>query len=100
MLHTVNKSAFTSSRLRDCLAAVKAGDAVLLLNEGVYGGARNSPCAREMEALAGQGCRFYSLKEDAEKREIATRLLDCVALIDYADFVDLAAHHQHTQSWY
>lgn len=100
MLHTVNKSAFTHSLLRSCLLTVQRGDAIVLLNEGVYGGTQSSPCAEDIQRLAADGCLFYGLKADAENRGLGAHLLPCIALIDYADFVDLAASHQHTQSWY
>lgn len=101
MLHTVNKSAYTSSLLHSCLGSLQRGDAVLLLNDGIYGGTKTSPYADEMSALAAKNeCSFYGLIEDAGKREIVSQLLPCLALIDYSDFVELAARHRHTQSWY
>lgn len=100
MLHTVNKSAFSSSLLRDCLRIVGAGDAVLLLNDGLYGAVPASPVAAEMERLCGEGCLFYGLGKDAEQRELTGRLLPCLQLIDFREFVELAASHRQTQSWY
>ncbi len=37
-LHTVNKSPFATQALLSCLNHAKAGDAVLLIEDGVYGG--------------------------------------------------------------
>jgi sulfur relay protein TusB/DsrH len=101
MLHTVNKSAHVSSLLHSCLSTVQPGDGVLLLGDGVYGGTHASPCADQINTLAAdRRCVFYALRADAEKREVAPRLLPCIALVDFPEFVDLVARHRHTHSWY
>lgn len=100
MLHTVNKSAYTHSLLRSCMATAKKGDGILLLNDGIYGGTQHSPCADTINTLVDSGCLFYGLKAHAEQREIVASILPCIRLIDYSGFVELAAQHQHTQSWY
>ena len=37
-LHTVNKSPFATQALVSCLNHAKAGDTVLMIEDGVYGG--------------------------------------------------------------
>lgn len=100
MLHTINKSAHTSTLLQSCLATLQAGDCVVLLNDGVYGATQASPCAERINALAAGGeCRFYALQADVEKRGIGS-LLTCVEVIEYSRFVELVAQQKKTQSWY
>jgi tRNA 2-thiouridine synthesizing protein B len=101
MLHTVNKSAFSSRLLSSCLALAGKGDDILLLNDGVYGTTQGSPCGPALEALIEGGlCRILVLQDDVEKRGLAKHLLPGVELIDMAAFVALVARHPVTQSWY
>ena len=41
-LHTVNKSPFATQTLQSCLSHAKDGDAVLMIEDGVYGGMAGS----------------------------------------------------------
>lgn len=101
MLHTVNKSAFSSSLLSTCLGAACDGDDILLLNDGVYGLVQGSPNEAPLRALIRDGkCRVLALREDVERRGLSNQLLAGVEMIDYPEFVKLAAHHSVTQSWY
>lgn len=105
LLHTVNKSAFDSSALGDCLAVVSAYDAVLLIENGVYGALDNSPSElahiKQIKQLSASGTRFYVLQADCEARGLAgSALLPAVTVVDDAGFVALAAEASAIQSWY
>ncbi|MCW8193475.1 sulfurtransferase complex subunit TusB [Proteobacteria bacterium 005FR1] len=101
MLHTVNKSAFTSPLLSRCIDSAATGDDILLLNDGIYGASSSSPCAASLEALIRDGgCRVFALQEDAERRSLTGALLAGVQLIGIAEFVKLAEKHPASQSWY
>lgn len=105
LLHTVNKSAFDNSALGDCLAVVSPDDAVLLIENGVYGALNNSPSEfthiENIKQLSASGTRFYALQADCEARGIdSAALLATFTTTDDAGFVDLAAEASVIQSWY
>jgi tRNA 2-thiouridine synthesizing protein B len=105
LLHTVNKSAFDNNALGDCLAVVSANDAVLLIENGVYGALDNSQnelAHREnIKQLSTSGTRFYALQADCEARGLdGSALLPDVTTTDDAGFVALAAEASAIQSWY
>ena len=105
LLHTVNKSASDNSALRDCLVVVSADDAVLLIENGVYGALNNAPSEfthiENIKQLSASGTRFYVLQADCEARGLDTStLLPAFTIIDDTGFVDLAAEASAIQSWY
>ena len=51
-LHTVNKSPFSTQTLLSCLNHAKDGDAVLMIEDGVYGGAKGTGLADVVSAKA------------------------------------------------
>jgi len=105
LLHTVNKSAFDNSALGDCLAVVSADDAVLLIENGVYGALSHSQSElahiENIKQLNANGTRFYVLQADCEARGLdSTALLAAFKTTDDAGFVALAAEASAIQSWY
>lgn len=98
-LHTVNKSPFGNGALLSCLAHCKPGDAVLLVEDGVYGaldGAATSDAVRS--ALANVA--LYVLEGDATARGIdAAKMIGDIKTVGYDGFVDLVTEHARTQSW-
>ena len=105
LLHTVNKSAFDNSALGDCLAVVSADDAVLLIENGVYGALDNSPSElahiKNIKQLSVSGTRFFVLQADCEARGIdGSALLPAFKTTDDAGFVALATEASAIQSWY
>lgn len=98
-LHTVNKSPFATQSLLSCLNHAKDGDAVLMIEDGVYGGAAGTGLADAVAAKAG-AVSIYVLGGDLSARGIDTaRLIEGVTTVDYAGFVALAAEHDRTQAW-
>lgn len=98
-LHTVNKSPFETSTLLSCLNHCVVGDAVLLIEDGVYGALKGSKAAGMIEGLTSQ-LKFYALGPDISARGIAKgKLLDGVAVVDYPGFVDLVTSHGGTHAW-
>ncbi len=96
MLHIVNKSPAQSNALDTCLRLVQAGDALLLIEDGVFGATRGGGAA--LADAAGR-VKVYALKPDLDARGMAERLLDGVETVDYGGFVDLVAEHNTCQSW-
>jgi tRNA 2-thiouridine synthesizing protein B len=98
-LHTVNKSPFATQTLQSCLNHAKDGDAVLMIEDGVYGAATGTAMADAIAARAGS-VSVYALAPDMAARGIgAGRLIDGVKTVDYAGFVELAAQHDRAQNW-
>jgi tRNA 2-thiouridine synthesizing protein B len=98
MLHIVNKSHGQSRSLQSCLRLAQPGSALLLIEDAIYaatsGGAADSGIAE-----AAKQFKVYVLQPDVEARGMAGKLVDGVATVDYAGFVDLVAEHPNSQSW-
>ena len=98
-LHTVNKSPFGNETLLSCLNHCSDGDAVLLIEDGVYGALAGSRVADTVQAKAGS-VALYVLGPDADARGLAAdKRLQAVQMVDYDGFVDLVANHDRTQAW-
>ncbi|MCF6316115.1 MAG: sulfurtransferase complex subunit TusB [Marinosulfonomonas sp.] len=98
-LHTVNKSPFATQTLLSCLGHAKAGDTVLLIEDGVYGATSNTGLADAVAGLGGE-VTLAVLAPDMKARGIDEgRLMDGVKTVDYAGFVELAATTDRTQNW-
>ena len=98
MLHIVNKSHTQTHSLQSCLRLAKPGQALLLIEDAIYAataaGAESAGLARALTQL-----KVYALQPDVEARGMAGKLVDGVAAIDYAGFVDLVATQPVNQSW-
>ncbi|MCK4713566.1 MAG: sulfurtransferase complex subunit TusB [Marinosulfonomonas sp.] len=98
-LHTVNKSPFATQTLLSCLGHAKAGDTILMIEDGVYGAAAGTGLADAVAALGG-AVTLAALAPDLKARGIDEgRLMDGVKTVDYAGFVELAATTDRTQNW-
>ncbi len=98
-LHTVNKSPFATQALQSCIAHAKDGDAVLMIEDGVYGARAGTAVAQTLADRAGT-VSIYVLGPDYVARGLETgNLIDGVTSVDYAGFVDLAAKSDRTQAW-
>ena len=98
-LHTVNKSPFGNSALLSCLKHCKPGDAVLLVEDGVYGALAGSTVSNEVGSSTGS-VEIFVLDGDAKARGLdASKLLSEVKAVGYDGFVDLVTGHDRTQAW-
>ena len=98
-LHTVNKSPFETQTLLSCLNHCKDGDAVLMIEDGIYGGLDGTGLSEIVKDSAAR-VTLYVLNEDVKARGIDPgRLLGEVTGVDYEGFVDLVTQHDRTQSW-
>jgi len=99
MLHTVNKSPFEKNSLLTCLRLSAAGSSILMTEDGVYGALKNT----QIESLVSSGLsdrKIYVLGPDLKARGIdQERLIDGIAVVDYAGFVELVATNPGVQSW-
>jgi tRNA 2-thiouridine synthesizing protein B len=98
-LHTVNKSPFQTQTLISCLGHAKAGDSVLMIEDGVYGAMSGSSMS---EVVAGMGAnvKLFVLEADLAARGIeAARIAEGVTSVGYDEFVDMAASCDRVQNW-
>ena len=98
MLHIVNKSHTDRTALASCLRLAKDGQSLLLTEDGIYAATTGAAGASGIAAASGR-LKVYALQPDVEARGMAGKLIDGVALVDYAGFVDLVAEHSTNQSW-
>ena len=98
-LHTVNKSPFGNGALLSCLKHCTPGDAVILIEDGVYGALSGASISNDVGAATGS-VEIFVLDADGKARGLdAGNLLPEVKPVGYDGFVDLAAKHERTQSW-
>ena len=95
-LHIVNASSERRAALDNCLRAASAGDAVLLVGNGVFW-AVEPVFARISKRAAGTSC--FALSTDIASRGIGHLLTDQVQQIDDGAFVDLVESHHPVVSW-
>ena len=97
ILHTVNKSPFQKDDLKSCLAHANEGDAVLMIEDGVYGAIAGTAASQDISnAKAG----VYVLGADLAARGIAQdKVAEGISVVGYDGFVDLAAEHSAVNSW-
>ncbi|MEE9904785.1 sulfurtransferase complex subunit TusB [Chlorobium sp.] len=96
MLHTINKSPFSSDSFETAVRFIQPGDPVLFIENGVYAVEEGN---RFAEQLAGviMNNPVYALQPDLDARGISS-VAEGVAKVDYDGFVDLVAEHQ-VNSW-
>jgi tRNA 2-thiouridine synthesizing protein B len=95
ILHTVNKIGESLSR---CLNIASQGDAVLLIEDGVYAAMDNAANRHIWEAIpSNMSC--YVLVEDLAARGISDKMLAQVTPADWALFVSLTTEYDKVISW-
>ena len=98
-LHTVNRSPWEHRVLEDCLARVRPGSGVLLIEDGVLGALRGSRFAERFASLAGK-VEVFALGPDLAARGIEDgRVAGCIQVVDYGGFVDLACRFDKMVAW-
>ncbi|WP_299587109.1 sulfurtransferase complex subunit TusB [uncultured Microbulbifer sp.] len=93
-LHIVSKSPFSTQALSDCLESFADGDALLLIEDGVY--------ALQHKALQDlQNTEIFCLAADSEARGLLPSAISCsVEAIDDARWVHLCTEHNPIVSWF
>ena len=98
-LHTVNKSPFEKSTFKSCLDHAKSGDAVLLIEDGVYAATKGTAAAARIAARNGD-LALYALGADLAARGISDKaVIEGISVVDYGGFVDLVAENDVSQAW-
>jgi tRNA 2-thiouridine synthesizing protein B len=99
-LHTVNKSPYSNRSLSSCIKICSPGDAILLLEDGVFGAITSAPDAEQLQQMINSGTKVFAIEADVKARGLADKLLSAIELIDYSSFVQLSIKHRCIQSWY
>ena len=99
MLHTVNKSPFERNTLQACLDHMTPGQAILMIEDGVFGALKGTDFSDKVEAT-GKTSAIYVLAPDLAARGMSEdKLIDGVKTVDYAGFVDLVTEFENVQAW-
>ena len=98
ILHTVNHSPFQQDTLATCLRFAATDDAILLIEDGVYGAIEGG--ALESVVTTPDGPRVFVLAADVAARGIAESLLAGIESVDYDGFVALTEQHERVVSWF
>jgi tRNA 2-thiouridine synthesizing protein B len=96
ILHTLNASP-TSSAFADCLRVIAAGDAIVLMGDGVYVALIGT---RAWDELQAKGAKIYLLGADARAAGVTGGLAEGAKLIEMEGFVALTERYPRQQAWY
>lgn len=101
ILHTVNKSPYRNPQLLNCLARVRSGDRILLIEDGVYALNWDEDTHAIKSALA-LPVGFYALLPDVLARglQVSATALVPFRFVSDEQFVDLVVEADHVISWY
>ena len=99
ILHTVNRSPFDSSCLRNCLEMAAVGSSIILIEDGVYAALSNTEFTDQMLAALPKH-NFYVLGPDLQARGIRDYVIDGIEAVDYSGFVTLCTELDKVVSWY
>jgi len=97
-LHILSASPFTSDCLADCRRVIGAGDALLLVSDGVYALLGAYPVM--LQELQAAGVGIFAIVDDCRARGVEHRVPDGVECVDYGGFVELAVAHPRSISWF
>jgi len=99
ILHTVNKSPFERNALESCLKFAGAGDPVLLFEDGIYAALKGTNAQGQLEAALDKQSLYVLGPDLAARGFTPDRVIDGIAVVDYPEFVDLAAKNDKVQAW-
>lgn len=95
MLYTFRYSPFNSD-IRAILRYMQPGDCLLLIEDGVLAGLKDTV---PFGVLLASSLSVYALQEDIEARGLSIRFSDKIPRISYTDFVKLTIKHQQHFAW-
>lgn len=98
-LHICNQSPFESQHLKQAIELAMPEQALVLIENGVYGALANAPVASQLQSSIGQGLKCYVLECDLSARGLGEPAVGIKA-ISMTEFVELTSQHSPIQSWY
>lgn len=93
-LHTISRSP-DSNLLASCLKLIRAGDAILFIEDGVY--YCNAKATRDK---VSESVKVYGLREDMLARATLAKTIGSIEPIDTHRFVELCCQHDKIVSWF
>ena len=96
ILHTINKSPLSYTNLQTSMRFLKAGDPIILTEDGVYGASEGTAIAGTIKEVLKKN-PVYALEADLQARGI-TKLIDGVKIVNYEGYVELTEQHNPV-SW-
>lgn len=96
-LHTINKAPSDASLWQSCLSALLPGDALLMIENGVYAATQTS-IIRQLHSM--QDVSFYLLSADIQARGLVEQIRTEAVLVDDQQFVALSCQHAKVVSWF
>jgi len=91
-LHLINKSPLSNPALGECLKVCGSGDAIILLEDGVYAALNTQKISNELTV--------YAIEDDCSARGLTPEKINPAAqLIDYDRFVDLSCEFHNCLNW-
>ncbi len=99
ILHTINKSPYTHNSLQTCSQFCAEGDAIILLEDGVY--AITHP---GVSTLLDEKFRVYAIEADVLARGLQKKTYqptgdNSVILITYDRFVEICVEFPKQKNW-
>jgi len=95
ILHTLNASP-ASAAFHDCIQVATAGDAVILLGDGVYAAIKGTTACTELTAT---GAELYLLSPDARLAGVINPAAG-INCIEMDGFVTLTERFSRQMAWY
>ncbi len=92
----INQSPFRAPSLETALRFVQPEDALLLIEDAVYGAQDGTAFSEKIKKIA-ESNDVYALQPDLKARGIA-KILDGIKTVDYEGFVDLVEKH-NVNTW-
>ena len=94
LLHTFNKSPYSTKVLTSCLSLCGENDALVLLEDGVYAGTHP-----DLAKMLGHNRRVYAIEADVRARGLVDFMPDGVQIIGYPGFVALCTEFPKQKAW-
>lgn len=95
MLYTISRSPWQRD-IRPLCQLAKVGDAVVLMQDGVLAGLKDSAPAHILSTLPVE---IYALTPDLQARGLPDRLAEGIQPIDYDTLVTLTEAHKQQLAW-
>lgn len=95
MLHTLMNSPFQCD-FNLLLRMLKAGDELLLLQDGVLAALEGS---RALTSLLAAPVTLYVLQDDVDARGLAAQISASLTSVSYTEFVALTVKHSQQMTW-
>ncbi|WP_075182597.1 sulfurtransferase complex subunit TusB [Pantoea sp. 1.19] len=95
MLHTLSRSP-TRCDFQLLLRSLRAGDELLLFQDGVLGALAQS---RAWAQLSQTGVAVSVLADDVAARGLSEQIVSDIAAISYTEFVAMTTRHRQQMAW-